>query len=114
PELLEEVRGIAEAAGVSFERVLAYNLMDEEWWYSQAGDNGHACSLVAVAGGEGRGALLTQNMDLPEVMDGGQTILRSTAPDGSSSVVLTAAGLIGLPRRHSGRVGVRAHTLSVL
>ena len=36
PELLEEVRGIAEGAGVSFERILAYNLMDEEWWYSQA------------------------------------------------------------------------------
>ena len=32
PDLLEEVRGIAEAAGVAFERVLALNLMDEEWW----------------------------------------------------------------------------------
>jgi hypothetical protein len=114
PELLEEVRGIAESAGVSFERVLAYNLMDEEWWYSQARGHRHACSLVAVAGGEGRGALLAQNMDLPEVMDGGQTILRSTAPDGSSSVVLTAAGLIGLTGGNSDGVGVCVNTLSML
>ncbi|HET7170404.1 MAG TPA: C45 family peptidase [Gaiellales bacterium] len=114
PDLLEEVRGIAEGGGISFERILAYNLMDEEWWYSQAPGRRHACSLVAVAGGEGRGALLAQNMDLPEVMDGGQTILRSTAPDGSRSVVLTAAGLIGLTGCNSDGVGACVNTLSML
>jgi len=114
PDLLEEVRGIAEGAGISFERVLAYNLMDEEWWYSQAPGHRHGCSLVAVGGREGRGALLAQNMDLPGVMDGGQTILRSTAPDGSSSVVLTAAGLIGLTGCNSDGVGACVNTLSML
>jgi hypothetical protein len=114
PDLLEEVRGISEGAGVSFERILAYNLMDEEWWYSQAAGRRHGCSLVAVAGGAGRGALLAQNMDLPDVMDGGQTILRSTGPDGSCSVVLTAAGLIGLTGCSSDGVGVCVNTLSML
>jgi isopenicillin-N N-acyltransferase like protein len=114
PDLLEEVRGIADGAGISFERILAYNLMDEEWWYSQARGHRHACSLIAVAGRAGRGALLAQNMDLPDVMDGGQTILRSTAPDGSASVVLTAAGLIGLTGANSDGVGVCVNTLSML
>ena len=114
PELLEEVRGIADGSGISFERILAYNLMDEEWWYSQAAGHRRGCSLVALAGGEARGALLAQNMDLPEVMDGGQTILRSTAPDGSRSVVLTAAGLIGLTGCNSDGVGVCVNTLSML
>jgi isopenicillin-N N-acyltransferase-like protein len=114
PELLEEVHGIAEGAGVSFERILAYNLMDEEWWYSQAAGHRHACSLVAVAAGEGRGALLAQNMDLPEVMDGGQTVLRSTAPDGGQTVVLTAAGMIGLTGCNSDGLGVCVNTLSML
>ena len=114
PDLLEEVRGIAEGAGASFERILAYNLMDEEWWYSQARGHRHACSLVAVAGGDGRAAILAQNMDLPAVMDGGQTILRSTAPDGSRTVVLTAAGLIGLTGCNSGGLGVCVNTLSML
>src|SRR5436190_7330383 len=114
PELLEEVRGIAEGAGVSFERILAYNLMDEEWWYSQALGHRQACSLVAIPAGERGGALLAQNMDLPEVMDGGQTILRSTAPDGTRTVVLTAAGMIGLTGCSSAGVGVCVNTLSML
>jgi hypothetical protein len=114
PELLEEVRGIAEGAAVSFDRILAYNLMDEEWWYSQAQGHRHACSLVAVKGGAGRRTLLAQNMDLPEVMDGGQTILRSTAPDGSRTVVLTAAGMIGLTGCNSAGLGVCVNTLSML
>ena len=114
PDLLEEVRGIAEGAAVSFERILAYNLMDEEWWYSQAAGGQHACSLVAVAGGEGRPAILAQNMDLPEVMDGGQTILRATRPDGGTAVVLTAAGMIGLTGCNSDGVGVCVNTLSML
>ncbi len=114
PELLEEVRGIAEGAAVSFERILAYNLMDEEWWYSQARGHRHACSVVAIPAGEGRGALLAQNMDLPEVMDGGQTILRSTAPDGRQTVVLTAAGMIGLTGCNSDGLGVCVNTLSML
>jgi isopenicillin-N N-acyltransferase like protein len=114
PELLDEVRGIAEGAGVTFERILAYNLMDEEWWYSQDRGHRHACSLVAVGGRDGRGTLLAQNMDLPEVMDGGQTILRSTAPDGSRTVVLTAAGMIGLTGCNSDGLGVCVNTLSML
>jgi isopenicillin-N N-acyltransferase like protein len=114
PELLEEVRGIAEGSGASFERILAYNLMDEEWWYSQARGHRHACSVVAIPAVEDRGALLAQNMDLPEVMDGGQTILRSTAPDGSQTVVLTAAGMIGLTGGNSDGLGVCVNTLSML
>jgi isopenicillin-N N-acyltransferase-like protein len=114
PDLLEEVRGIAEGAALAFERILAYNLMDEEWWYSQARGHRHACSVLAVKGGDGRGALIAQNMDLPEVMDGGQTILRSAAPDGSRTVVLTAAGMIGLTGCNSDGLGVCVNTLSML
>jgi isopenicillin-N N-acyltransferase-like protein len=114
PDLLAEVRGIAEGAGVGFERILAYNLMDEEWWFSQTPGVRQACSLIAVAAHEGRPALLAQNMDLPEVMDGGQAVLRSVAADGTESVVLTAAGMIGLTGCNSAGVGVCVNTLSML
>jgi hypothetical protein len=33
PDLLEEVRGIAEGTGVDFRTIFALNLSDEEWWY---------------------------------------------------------------------------------
>src|SRR5438034_663001 len=76
-----------------------------------------APDLIVDVSGTGRergGALLAQNMDLPEVMDGGQTILRSTAPDGTRTVVLTAAGMIGLTGCSSAGVGVCVNTLSML
>jgi len=50
-------------------------------------------------------------MDLPEVMDGGQTVLRSTAPDGSQTVVLTAAGMIGLTGCSADGLGVCVNML---
>jgi isopenicillin-N N-acyltransferase like protein len=114
PELLEEVRGIADGAAISFERILAYNLMDEEWWYAQTAGRRHACSLVAVGAGEGGAALLAQNMDLPAVMDGGQTLLRVSGPDGGRTIVLTAAGMIGLTGCNSDGLGVCVNTLSML
>jgi isopenicillin-N N-acyltransferase-like protein len=44
PDLLEEVRGIAEGAGIGFDRVLALNLMDEEWWFSAPAQPRDACT----------------------------------------------------------------------
>src|SRR5579862_9544441 len=95
PDLLEEVRGIAEGAGVAFERVLALNLMDEEWWFTAPAAPRDACTLIAVAGDGARPTLLAQNMDLPEVMDGAQAILRLGEGD-AAGAVLTAAGMVGL------------------
>ena len=91
PGLLEEVGGIAEAAGIAFDRVLALNLMDEEWWFTEPAKPRHACSLVAAAAKDGHPAVLAENMDLPELMDGAQAILRVDGEAGPS-VVLTAAG----------------------
>ncbi len=114
PHLLEEVRGIAEAAGVAFERILALNLMDEEWWFSLPAERRNACSLMAVAGDGGHASVLAQNMDLPELMDGAQAILRWDDGDGGAGVVLTAAGMIGLTGVNVAGLGVCVNTLSML
>ena len=113
PQLLEEVHGIAEAAGFAFERILALNLMDEEWWFTEPGRPRHACSLVAVAERDGRPPVLAQNMDLPELMDGAQAIVRVDGAAGPS-VVLTAAGMIGLTGVNAAGVGVCVNTLPML
>jgi isopenicillin-N N-acyltransferase-like protein len=113
PDLLEEVRGIADAAGIAFERILALNLMDEEWWFTAPAEPRHACSLLAVAARDGCPPVLAQNMDLPEVMDGAQAILRFHVDTGSS-VVMTAAGMIGLTGVNAAGVGVCVNTLPML
>jgi isopenicillin-N N-acyltransferase-like protein len=110
PLLLEELRGIADGAGQPFERLLAYNLMDEEWWYADPLEPHDACSVVAFAGDP---AVVGQNMDLPRVMDGGQAVLHIVAEDGHEQAVLTAAGMVGLTGASSA-AGVCVNALGML
>jgi isopenicillin-N N-acyltransferase like protein len=114
PDLLDEVRGIAEGAGVAFDRILALNLMDEEWWFSDPAEPRDACTLIAAGPAQGRPTLLAQNMDLPEVMDGAQTVLRYDDGAGAGGAVLTAAGMIGLTGVSSAGLGVCVNTLAML
>jgi hypothetical protein len=116
PDLIEEMRGIAEGAGVPFDQVAAFNLMDEQWWYDLEWSP-HAepgCSVVAVAE-QGTGTvLLGQNMDLPAYMDGGQVVLRIQAPGQPEELVLSAAGLLGLTGVNQAGVGICVNTLLML
>jgi predicted choloylglycine hydrolase len=120
PDLLEEVRGIAEGAELPYDAVLAAQFMDEEWWYSlrlkrqSADETPHHCSALASLR-PGGGALLAQNMDLARWSDGFQTLLliRDAAP-GIDAVVLTMAGMIGLCGVNSAGLGLTVNTLGDL
>src|SRR5258708_3561281 len=98
PRLIEEIRGIAEGAGVSFETLFAYNLMDEQWWFDRERLplEPPGCSVIAAAPMSNRPGLLAQNMDLPAFMDGSQLLLRVRGGGRPEQLVLTAAGVIGL------------------
>ncbi len=113
PDLAAELVGIAEASGVAYPLIAAYNLMDEQWWYdlgASAAEPG--CSTLSVTNASG--TLLAQNMDLPEFMDGSQLVLRIGDGKGSESLVLTSAGLIGLTGLNSRGFGICVNTLLML
>ncbi len=113
PDLLDEVRGIAEGANLPFSDVFAFQLMDEEWWFSQGLGGHHHCSGLgySVAGR----AVGGQTMDLPGWMDGFQTLLTVDDPvSGLSAHVLTAAGMVGLCGMNSAGLGVNVNTLAQL
>lgn len=113
PGLYEELRGIAEGAGQPFNRLAAFNLMDEQWWHDASfGKAPPGCSLIAsrIRGGN----LLSQNMDLPEHLDGSQVVLRLSGPDIPDTILLSAAGLIGLTGANSAGVAVGVNTLLML
>lgn len=114
PDLLDEVRGIGEGAGVAFDRILALNLMDEEWWFTAPAEPRDACTLIAVGPADGRPAVLAQNMDLPALMDGAQAVVRHDDGAGSGGTLLTAAGMIGLTGVSSAGLGVCVNTLAML
>lgn len=112
PDLLEEVRGIAEGAGISEETAYALQLMDEEWWFGGFDGEGH-CSSLAVAPVAGRGTIVGQTMDLPRWHDGAQAVLRLDDGD-SEMLVYTSAGLIGLMGVSGRGLGICVNTLAQL
>jgi hypothetical protein len=117
PDLADEVRGIAQGAGLPEAVVAAYNLMDEQWWYdfdaTQTPPEAEpGCSLMALHGPDH--TVIAQNMDLPEFMDGSQVILHLGGPDMPETFVLSAAGLIGLTGMNRAGVAICVNTLLML
>ena len=116
PDLLSETKGMAEGAGLAYGDILAAQLMDEEWWFSEkyrAGQH-HCSSLGSLDAGKER-AILGQTMDLPSWMDGFQTLLTvQSAETGLTAHVLTVAGMIGLCGVNSAGLGLCVNTLSDL
>ena len=102
PTLMEEIAGMAEGASVDRDLMLAFNLMDEEWWFGKdwradEGGEGKHCSALGIAGQEGLPTFVAQTMDIAGWTDGHQVFLRHDDPDsGERSLVFTIAGMLGL------------------
>jgi hypothetical protein len=111
PDLLDEVRGLAEGAGVDFDTMLVLQLPDECFVHGglAAGDR---CSSVGFAGAAGRRGCVAQNLDAPTFTDGFQLVLHVKPRDGSpEAFVLTQAGCVGLNGVNARSVGVCANAL---
>lgn len=117
PDLLSEVRGIAEGADVPFRQALAWQCMDEYWWHlnfrtATPPVAPPGCSGFAVwAQGEASG-LVCQNDDLPDYFDGAQCVLRLTYPNSELEILtFTLAGMINQNGVNSFSTGVMVNTL---
>jgi len=86
PELLEEVRGMAEGADIEMEKAFRFNLVDEDWCF----DNYHyrpkanvhnKCTTFAVVNNDGGPTYAGQNMDVMSYVEGHQVLLRIQYPD---------------------------------
>ncbi len=114
PDLLNEVRGIAEGSGQPCARILVYNLMDEEWSYGQGRRRGApGCTAVCFRTASGT-SVVAQNMDIPTVHDGTQAVLRLQPDDGPEVLAFTMAGFIGLMGANAAGVGVVVNNLAML
>ncbi|MDT7570129.1 MAG: isopenicillin-N N-acyltransferase like protein [Actinomycetota bacterium] len=116
PDLVDEVTGTAEAAGLSFRDLFAYQLADEEWWWAESSASSRgdvvagACTALALQGAAAA-PVLAQNMDLPLHFDGTQVVLRVQSPGRPEQVLLTSAGYLGFTGCNSAGVGVCVNTL---
>ncbi|HSG68352.1 MAG TPA: C45 family peptidase, partial [Bacteroidales bacterium] len=114
PELFEEIRGIADGAGNSFNEIFVLNLLDEFWVYLDDPSK-HHCSGMGVPARMGMPSFLSQNMDLENYTDSMQVIMHIAKDDGHpEQIILTHPGLIALNGMNETGVGVCVNTLMQL
>ena len=114
PDLLEEVRGIADGSGQSFNDIFVLNLLDEFWVYIDDPNN-HHCSGMGAPARNGNPAYVAQNMDLENYTDGFQVIMRLKPTNGDpEQLILTHPGLIALNGVNETGVGLCVNTLMQL
>jgi isopenicillin-N N-acyltransferase-like protein len=114
PDLLEEVRGIADGADLPFDTVYAFQLVDELWAYAAEQDANH-CSTVGVARTGTAPAFVAQNMDLETFRDGFQAVLHIQEEGPTpEQFIFTCAGLVALNGMNNRAIGLVVNTLSQL
>jgi isopenicillin-N N-acyltransferase-like protein len=116
PTLLEEIEGIAEGSGRALPETLAFQFMDEEWWfgarhYRRTSAEANQCSIIASRGRDRQPPILAQNMDLRAYLDGGQAVISTAQNGGLRTRVMTICGMIGLCGANDAGVGVAVNTL---
>lgn len=118
PDILEEVRGIAEGSGQSFDDIFAFQLVDEYWVYQDKisnDPNHHHCSGIGVPAMNGRPAYVSQNMDLDAWMDGYQVIMHiKQNGETPEQYIVTCAGVITFNGINEYGIGVCVNTLMQL
>jgi hypothetical protein len=115
PGLLDEVEGIARGSAQPWQWIYAYNLLDEEWTWARDQKAGTApgCTVAGFAP-EGGTTLLAQTMDIPNIHDGTQAVLRSEPDDSPAALIFTRAGMIGLTGCNEDGLAVVVNNLDML
>lgn len=117
PDLLEETMGLSEGSGIDFDTIYAFQLMDEEWWNGsqllwERKLKDKNCSGLGVLKQNAHPAMQAQNMDLPRITDGFQTILHIKHPNSSlESFVFTFAGFIVANGMNNRPIGICVNIL---
>jgi hypothetical protein len=114
PGLLDEVRGIADGAGIDFDTIYAYQLIDEVWAMGADVDLSK-CTTVAAAKRNGHPAFVAQNLDIPAFYHGFQTVLRIRDDrDDLETLVFTIPGVVAANGLNSRSVGVCVNAVTQL
>ncbi len=114
PDLLEEVRGIADGAGVDFDTMYAYQLIDEIWAMG-AGLGFSKCTTIAAGKRNGQPAFVAQTLDIPAFYHGFQTVLRiRDRRENLETLVFTIPGVVAANGLNSRSVGVCVNAVTQL
>jgi hypothetical protein len=127
PDLLEEVRGIAEGSGIDYKTIFAFQVGEEEGWYARIKETSSPgvpfptfplqkkCSGLGAYDQEGLPSLVAQNQDYT-LKDGNEALLHIKYKNSAlETYVFTLAGLIAiLPGMNNSPLGICANALPQL
>ncbi len=114
PGLPDEIRGIADGAGLGHDTLLAYQLLDEMWNNADAIVGEH-CSTLGIPPGRSELSYLAQTVDVEHFRDGFQVVLHIRHPGSDlESLVVTCAGLVGFNGMNNHGIGVGVNALMQL
>lgn len=111
PALLQEVRGIADGSGVSFEELFAFQV-GEELDNIDPGIAKH-CTSISTNKPLNSPVIVAQNMDPPLFLHGYPLILHITE-ENMESFIYTSPGLIGLNGMNSKGIAIACNSMSML
>jgi len=112
PQVWHELRGIADGSGATYDEVFAFQHINEEFelaprFAAARSAPGEACSTIVAAPKAGRAALVAQNLDLAEFLDGFQVMFRYPCDQSDGEILaLSVPGMISLN-------GMNSHGLAV-
>ena len=112
PDLFEELEGIAGAAGVSVDELLALNafleLHDD---YSEAFVRSGCTSLMVPGTVSGEGALIAQNYDLASIYAAAAVLIKVKNDRAPDALFYTSAGILGCAGLNAAGIGVVINNL---
>ncbi|MGA2532147.1 MAG: C45 family peptidase [Candidatus Aminicenantales bacterium] len=114
PGLLDEVRGIADGAGVDFDTMFAYQLVDEIW--AMDADLGLSkCTSIAAGKRNGNPAYVAQTLDIPAFYHDFPTVLRiRDKRENLETLVFTIPGVVAANGLNSRSVAVCVNAVTQL
>lgn len=121
PGLLEEVRGIADGAGLDYDTVFAFQLVDEMWVMgeealglelSPASDH---CTTIGIRKSQHRPSMVSQTLDIPTFYHGFQTLIHiKEAESGLQTMLFTFPGFIAANGLNNSSVAVVVNAIQQL
>ncbi len=112
PDLIEEMRGVSEGAGVDFRTILLLNARSEVMFGEREED---ACTVIGVppeATPDGK-TYLAQNWDWWSIGRDTTVLLEVDQPPCPKALIITEAGLLGGKGINSAGVGISLNAMSV-
>jgi isopenicillin-N N-acyltransferase-like protein len=113
PEIVSEMKGIADGANVDFNKICLINFHYEMTEYVHAMLNPAGCTSFAASGEATKTGepIIGQNMDIWLPMEEASVILKRKPAEGPESLSVTPAGSVGLMGLNSAGIGLNVNML---